>query len=278
MPSLRQLLGLAGDAQVQAIGDKLTRLLRGERSALGKLEGEVKRLRQSLERQGSSCHSGDAPAGNSMSGALKRLHQQGYPISTNIDIGASDGHWSRLAMEWLPQSHYLLIEAQPFHEPALTKFALEHQNVSVLMAAAGSRKGEIHFDASEPFGGRASDKVTSAKDIVVPVTTVDAAMAESGLTGPVLIKFDTHGYEMPILEGAAETLKQTSVIIMECYNFKIAPECLLFHEMCAHLATHGFRPVEMVDVVHRPADGALWQMDIVFARGDRPEFSRKRFR
>ena len=278
MPSLRQFLGLAGDAQVRVLGDKLKRLLRTQDERQGRMEQEVKKLRQSVERLSSSGAALGGACAGTMSGALKRLHQQGYEVETIIDIGASDGQWTRLAMEWHPRCHYVLVEAQPCHEAALSEFASGRSNVSVVMAAAGAAKGEIHFDAADPFGGRASEKVTSAHDIVVPVTTVDAIMAEKGLGGPVLIKFDTHGFETPILQGAHETLKHTSVIIMECYNFRIAPECLLFYEMCSHLAQHGFRPVEMVDVVHRERDGALWQMDVVFARQERAEFKHGGYR
>lgn len=272
MPSLRQLLGLAGDAQVRLLGDKLKRLLKVRDERQEKWEHEIRKLRDSVEKL---CSGGadlrNAGAGT-MSGALRRLHQQGYEFTTVIDIGASDGQWTKLAMEWHPSCHYILVEAQPCHETALAQFASGRSNVSVVMAAAGAKKGEIHFDAADPFGGRASENVTSAHDIVVPVTTIDDILEEKGVSGTVLIKFDTHGFEIPILCGAAETLKRTSVIIMECYNFRIAPECLLFYEMCSHLAPHGFRPVEMVDVVHRERDGALWQMDIIFARSDRPEF------
>jgi hypothetical protein len=91
--------------------------------------------------------------------------------------------------------------------------------------------------------------------------------------GPYLLKLDTHGYEVPILEGARETLTRTEAIIMECYNFRIAPECLMFGDMCQHMERLGFRCIDLVDPMHRLADDSLWQMDLVFVRGDRPEFS-----
>jgi len=106
----------------------------------------------------------------------------------------------------------------------------------------------------------------------VPVTTLNHEAASRSLTGPYLVKFDTHGFEIPILQGAADILPQTSVIIMECYNFAISQDCLLFPDMCAHMKSLGFRCVDMADVMHRERDGALWQMDLVFIRSDRPEF------
>jgi hypothetical protein len=110
------------------------------------------------------------------------------------------------------------------------------------------------------------------------VTTVDNEVSSRAWTGPYLLKFDTHGFELPILKGALKTLQDTAVVVMECYNFRIAPECLTFHEMCAYLGGLGFRCIDLVDPMYRPHDDALWQMDLVFLRQTRPEFTYTEYR
>ena len=45
-----------------------------------------------------------------------------------------------------------------------------------------------------------------------------------------------------------------------------------FSELCARLEALGFRCIDLFDVMYRPADNALWQMDLIFIRSDRPEF------
>jgi FkbM family methyltransferase len=275
MPSLRQLLGLAGDRQVEKLHAVVKQGRRELAADVAQLQQEVKALRRQL-------HRGDDAAGSSgqvsMEKLLQCLSQTGMEVATVIDIGASDGQWTRMALPHFPHAHYLLVEAQACHEPALRAFTADKEKVSFVMAAAGKQVGEVHFDATDPFGGVASEHATSRSDIVVPVTTVDTEMLAKQLQGPVLIKFDTHGYEVPILARAERTLEHTAAIIMECYNFKISPDCLLFHEMCGHLEGFGFRPFIMADVVHRPQDGALWQMDIAFVKAERPEFKRRGYR
>jgi FkbM family methyltransferase len=228
------------------------------------------------QRLGALGSAVEARAGT-MAGMLKRLHLSGEDPKTVIDIGASDGQWTKLALEWFPRSEYLLVEAQPCHAEALAKFGEGRAQVQVAMAAAGRTKGEIHFNVSDPYGGLASTTPFEKNNLVVPVTTLDHEMEVRGLKGPFLIKFDTHGFEVPILEGAVEVLKQTRVIVMECYNFKISPDCLTFPEMCALLAGHGFRCADMADVLHREKDGALWQMDIAFVRDDAAVFADNRY-
>jgi FkbM family methyltransferase len=177
----------------------------------------------------------------------------------------------------MPAAHYLLVEAQATHKASLESLCKRSRSYDFIIAAAGEVPGELFFDASDPFGGQAS-KVRRQHDIVVPVTSIDHEVAARALAGPYLLKFDTHGFELPILAGATKTLEDTSAIVMECYNFRIAEEALLFYEMCAHLHDIGFRPIDLFDPMHRPHDGSFWQCDIVFARAVRPEFSYGAFR
>lgn len=208
-----------------------------------------------------------------MSAALHGIANRNHSIRTIIDIGASDGRWSENAMTVFPSASYLLIEAQALHETGLSKFCKQHQSSEYVIAAAGARRGMVYFDASDPFSGVASNVPFPEGNIELPVTSVDDEVSERGLTGPFLIKFDTHGFELPILKGAESTLKNTSVIIMECYNYKLSDDCLLFYEMCRHMETLGFRCIDMADPLYRPYDDTFWQMDLVFVRNDRPEFN-----
>lgn len=213
-----------------------------------------------------------------MEGAFRALMRRGHRIGTVVDIGASNGSWSASLMRHLPGCRYLLVEAQPVHEPALREFCAHRPNAQFVLAAAGDKPGQIYFDAADPLGGQAAYTPHSPSDIRVPVVTIDAEVTAKNLPGPFLLKFDTHGFEVPILQGAAATLARTEVIIMECYNFRIAPEALTFDEMCRFLGERGFRCIDLVEPMHRPRDDAFWQMDLVFVRADRPEFSYLRYR
>ena len=209
----------------------------------------------------------------SMDNAFRSIVQREHLFNTVIDVGASDGRWAGALMGYFPFCQYLLIEAQPVHGEALMRFGSEHGNVQYVLAAAGEASGRIYFDASDPMGGQASYTPYAENNIQVPVTTVDREVQSRKLPGPYLLKIDTHGFEVPILNGASRTVTEIDVIIMECYNFKIAPECLLFFEMCDHLKKFGFRCIDLVDPDNRPYDGSFWQMDLVFVKDNRPEFS-----
>ena len=207
-----------------------------------------------------------------MDGLLARAATRGVRVATWIDVGASDGIWSLRAQRHFPASRFLLFEPLAEHQTALAALKSRH-GFDHLAAAAGAAAGEIAFaiDPNLDGSGVAAPGATNVR--TVPVETIDRAVVARGLAGPYGIKLDTHGHELAVLAGAAHTLAATTLLVIEAYNFQLTPACLRFHELCAWLAARGFRCLDLADPMRRPRDGALWQMDLAFARTDDPIFA-----
>jgi FkbM family methyltransferase len=92
-----------------------------------------------------------------MFSALKRCINRGINIKTVIDVGASDGRWSRECLKSVPSARYLLIEAQEPHRAGLDEFIKGGVNLEYVLAAAGNREGKIFFNNAGLFGGLASE-------------------------------------------------------------------------------------------------------------------------
>lgn len=197
--------------------------------------------------------------------ALRLLASIGLDPRTVADVGASDGRWAAFAGTVFPRADLFLFEPQPVHGPALAGFQTEHPQARIIRSAVGAVEGSSLFDAADPFGGVLQTQATP-DSISVPLVTLDAAL--SGAQPPFLVKLDTHGVEDQILAGAKDTLRQSVAWIVEAYNQRIRPDCLLFWELCEFMSRAGFRPVDLVDVLHRPHDRTLWQMDMVFVRSN----------
>ena len=204
--------------------------------------------------------------------ALWRVAKRDLEIGTVIDIGASDGRWSDVCTKHYPDAHYLLIEAQDPHEEALKAYVSAHPKAQYVLAAAGDACGEIYFDDSDLFTGFASKVRSEGARTVVRETTIDHEIGAYGLPGPYLIKLDTHGYEVPILCGATETLRNTNLLVIETYNFRLIEGSPLFHEIIAYMRDRGFGVIDMSEPHWRVLDSAFWQIDLFFVRLDRPEF------
>ncbi|WP_345277250.1 FkbM family methyltransferase [Litoribaculum gwangyangense] len=205
--------------------------------------------------------------------AIERCVERGLKINTVIDVGASDGIWSRACMKTFPDANYLLIEAQTNHENGLKKFKQEFENSDYVLAAAGKKEGMIYFNNENPLGGLASETKLTNDCIEVPVIAIDEELKRRKLKGPYLLKLDTHGFEVPIIEGAKKTIKAASLIIIETYNYKITNDSLRYWEICSYMEKLGFSPIEMVDFMQRKYDNSFWQMDTFFIPSNSKEFS-----
>lgn len=215
----------------------------------------------------------------SLDAALARSRARNPVVGTVVDVGASDGRWSLIAARHFPEARFLLVEAQRVHEPALRELKKKDGRFDYVIAAASDACGSVHFEGGDPFGGVASHAPDPGNDrmIEVPAVTVDALVRERRLDPPFLLKLDTHGFEVPILEGAAAALRDAQLVIIETYNFHVAGKSLLFWEMCGSMRSKGFRCVDLCEPLFRPRDGALWQFDLFFAPAGRPEFASNRY-
>jgi FkbM family methyltransferase len=207
-----------------------------------------------------------------MEGGLFRCKQRGIVVNSVFDVGASDGRWSEICMRQYPEATYQLIEAQKPHEPKLEAFKALHPNADFILAAASNTSGEVYFDDSDLMSGLASNEPIGAASKKLKAVAIDDLVRDRNLKPPYLVKLDTHGFEIPILEGARETLKQANLVIIETYNFKLRPGAPMYHEMVAYMASIGFSSIEVVDLMQRKRDGALWQMDTFFIPTTREEF------
>jgi FkbM family methyltransferase len=209
--------------------------------------------------------------GLDMESILARTAQKAAQVRTVFDIGASDGRWSRAAMPLFPQARFVAVDPLAEREPALKRLKDRDSRFDYELCVAGEEEnGSVELAVGDDLDG--STVGGAGKVRRVPSHSIDAIVAKKGVSGPFLLKFDTHGFEVPILNGAKKTLAETAYIVMEVYNYRHTAGTLLFHEMCALLDTQGFRCFNMADPMQRPLDGALWQMDLFFARKDNEFF------
>ncbi|MCG8524831.1 MAG: FkbM family methyltransferase [Opitutales bacterium] len=239
----------------------------------------VKRLIiNTLQRFGYRLHKITPPEPMEMHKALSWIKNQGVKVHTLLDVGASNGCWSRDCMEVFKEQKYVLYEPQPVHHADLASFQSEFiEQVMLELKAVGEKEAMIKFDASDPFGGSIASEKSGDSVIEVEMTSLDVSSRQLNLDQPYLIKLDTHGFEKAIFEGAEQVLKQAEVLIIESYNHRIEPETMTFWEQTQFLADRGFRPVYIVDVLNRKYDHSLWQMDIIYLKEEWGGFKYNRY-
>ena len=213
-----------------------------------------------------------------MSSTLLRLKRNEFNPEIVIDLGAAAGSWTTKAINYFPNSKFLLFEPLEERWNELKILSEKFNNIYPIFSAVGNKEGKISFVVTNDLDGSGVyDSNTAGSRREVSLVTLDLELKRRNFNGRCLIKFDTHGFELPILEGATEVLSRTDVIIMECYNFRISSDCLLYNEMISHMDKLGFRTADIVDIMHRPIDKIFWQCDITFLRKDHSFFLRNNF-
>ena len=207
-----------------------------------------------------------------LGGAIHRLALRQPQFQTVVDVGAAVGDWSAALAATFPGREHLLIEANDVHAAALQTVCRRNDRWKHVIKACGPAVGRVHFNGQDPLGGQARLIADDQAQTELAMTTIDHELQVHGQKPPFLIKLDTHGFELPILEGAAETLRQTEVLVIEAYNFTIGPQAVRFWELCEYLKARGFLPIDMFDLLYRSHDHALWQMDVMFMRSSWPGF------
>jgi FkbM family methyltransferase len=201
-------------------------------------------------------------------------------VPTIVDVGAAEGKWSLKANRIFRQSSFVLFEPLLERRNLLENLTTIHSTFHYVGAAAGNEKSTIQFNVTDDLDGSGISSSTNATNNVrsIPVTRIDMVVEEKKLTGPFIIKLDTHGFEVPILQGCERILNDVELFIIECYGFRIADKSLLFWEMCAYMESLGFRVFDVVSLMNRPKDGAFWQCDIFFIKKDKEIFKYNSFK
>lgn len=225
-----------------------------------------------VQKQGFSQFMSDQ---NSMAAGLNRM--KSFEINPNIilDIGAAQGTWTQKSLSRWPDAAYELIEPLSEQEKILSQLKTSHPKINYHLAVAGELPGQTWLNVSPDLDGSGVYGNTDGNTRTVPVVVVDDIVRNRA--GSILIKMDTHGYEVPILKGAQDALKRTSLLVVEVYGFRISPTCLLFHELSTYLDSLGFRLIDLVDIMRRPGDHAFWQADAFYIRKDNPVFEKSSY-
>jgi len=210
-----------------------------------------------------------------MHDALSRVAPYVRTVKTVIDVGAARGTWTIAASKALPGKAFLAIEPLREREVDLQRLRKRIPNFDYELCVAGeAHNTAVSLSVAEDLD---SSIVNDSGGRIVPCKTLDGIVNERGTKGPFMLKFDTHGFEIPILKGATKTLENTEAIVMEVYNFNISRTAVRFAEMCNYLENTGFRVFGLADPMFRPEDKALWQFDLVFLRQDASAYTSDQF-
>jgi FkbM family methyltransferase len=192
--------------------------------------------------------------------------KQYFEPKSILDIGGHVGGFYHQCKSLFNFDRYFLIEGNENCEPDLKSL-----NIPFYIGLVGKEIGETVFyktkDDPKSTGNsiyRENTKHFNDDKVIIEkkkIVTVDSLLNESF----DLIKIDTQGAELDILEGAKKTIKNTQGIILEVSLIQYNQNAPLIKEVIEYMENIGYYETEIL-FNHHFADGTLFQKDILFLR------------
>lgn len=201
-----------------------------------------------------------------MEGSLNALATWGFTPNSAIDIGAYAGKWTVMFKTFFPDCKVLMIEAQEGMVKRLEEVQSRLDNVEIenkLLGPEDDREiefiemktGSSVFEESSPY---------KRSRVLKKLVTLDTLIKKHPeYSKPDFLKLDVQGYELEILKGAEELLKNTEIILLEASLIPVNKGCPLISTVIEFMSSRNFRLLDFCSQVRRK-DSSLWQTDLLF--------------
>jgi len=204
--------------------------------------------------------------------SLYRLKAKGINPRLIIDCGCAVGDWSEVARGIFPDPPIYAFDVISYEGTAvkLPKINNLYFNVSALGAKDGEKR-TFFLNKNVPLQASYHKDlcVTNEEELVVYTRTLnDWFRTYTSPELPILMKLDTQGSELEILEGASNLLPQTEVIILEVSTISGNVGGPEFRDVVEYLWAKGF---VVYDVIPSGVRGEIVaQMDVIFVPKNHP--------
>lgn len=203
---------------------------------------------------------------------LRKLKEKGFAPENVVDCGAYMGNWTRMVKRNFPGANILMIEPQANKEPLLVRVCNEFPGtVDYVRCLMGPEsKPAVTFFEMES-GSSVLPELTNVprKTVTLRMTTLDDVLRERKIAKATFLKLDVQGYELEVLKGAKEALKNAEVVLLEVSFVLYNQSAPLFHEVVEFMKDRGFLVYDICPL-QRWADNTLFQADVFFMKTDSP--------
>ncbi len=220
-----------------------------------------------------------------MENSLQQLKLLGFEPKLVLDVGAYQGDFAAMSWRVWPRASLFCFEPLPLMtEKIQARFQSSHassaQNLRVFPILLGAKRDcEVKLSIAATASSVLHEHHDQGFETLTMKTSLldDVLLTDSTLQSPILLKLDVQGFELEVLKGAEQLLKQVEVVLLEVNLLDIHQAVPLMHELLAWLSEHQFVAYDLAGMTRRPLDNALWQMDLVMVRIDSRLRSDKRW-
>jgi FkbM family methyltransferase len=184
-----------------------------------------------------------------------------------LDVGASNGRWTREIMKIFPGAKVFLFEPGTAYTDEMRATLDSHERLELFPIAIGERDGPVTFHVHpDPQGSTTVEwqEGNFATPTTVPMRTIDSLIKEGAIPAPDLIKMDIQAGELAALKGAISTLPKVRALLLETWIMQgYGGKIPLLVDLMVFLRPLYFRLFDL-GTQFRHDTGALYSIDACF--------------
>ena len=207
----------------------------------------------------------------SMEWCFANLRNSDFSPSTIIDIGAYTGDWTRMIKRIYPESCILMVEPQYDKESSLRRVQSDlGESVKYVNYLLGSSNANTvpFFEMKSGSSVFEEHSIVKRNKTLRQTRTLDSIVSELELEQIKLLKLDVQGYEIEVLKGAQETLKEVEIILLEAALKELNRGAPLLHDVISFMKTNSFIAYDICSFHRTGKDRSIGQVDIMFVSED----------
>lgn len=198
------------------------------------------------------------------------LHQEPAII---VDVGAALGVTAEKFSKAFPASDVYAFEPIQSTFQSLKKNVSGNKNIRPINKGLGKEAGQFTIHLSKRITSSSlldmkknisneffSDNIQQVGTEMITVSTLDKEIPSDKNIS--ILKMDVQGYELEILKGGTESLKHTSVILVEMQNHDLYSNAPMYYDIDLFLRQHGFELRDMIPSIRQ--DRKLYEWDAIY--------------
>ena len=202
---------------------------------------------------------------------LNSLYSKGFNPRYIVDVGCGHGEWTKKTMKYFNSSNYLLFDANEDNKQQLNRLISENNNISFKIELLTDDNKDYKF-YKMGYGSSIYKEQTSNMGEVKYIKSKklsEELPSEIKKTDNNLIKLDTQGSELKILNGLDNFINFFEVIILETSIHNYNKNAPLFNEVINYMKDKNYRLYDLFDMKRLGNENSfLLQFDCIFVRSD----------
>lgn len=203
--------------------------------------------------------------GNNILRDFKTLYSENKTL-TIFDIGANLGQTSLEFVECLPNSTIYAFEPDPNTFVSLNDIIRDYKNIKSYNLGFGERNDKMELSISKVSGGNSllslseninkyakGDWTEKVGTKIVDITTLNMFCRDNKINKIDILKIDTQGYELKIIEGGDQVVipSFTKVVYIEVLFVELYKQQAYFNDIYATLTKRGYKLMGFYNKFHK---------------------------